>query len=212
MRYPRLFPHPPPTLNIPHTTSHSYRSHRLKAALEVKSPAESKHQLTPDPALDDLHQWSEDNWGQDACLEWHGNDPFTPLLDDDAASTSSASSTNTLQVNSAKVTARRSAKPSRAKSNKYRAKTVVTSSSVPLHDDAAVDNLLERMILDDKKLHLRVLRYEPINFEVFYNLALAQNLNPKGLRRRLLSFLDSQCIQFQQSGPPNTAGRRRKHH
>ncbi|THV08398.1 hypothetical protein K435DRAFT_832890 [Dendrothele bispora CBS 962.96] len=62
-------------------------------------------------------------------------------------------------------------------------------------------------ILQDTDLHHRILRFEPIHFDVFLKLAIEES-NPSGAyKNRLRTFLDKQSINFYGSEP--TSRRRR---
>ncbi|KAJ7180252.1 hypothetical protein C8R43DRAFT_941923 [Mycena crocata] len=66
---------------------------------------------------------------------------------------------------------------------------------------------IKEKIINDHDLHLRILRYEPINFEVFLQLA-AEGAIPGGrLKFKLRSFLDKQAINFY-GGETGRTGRR----
>ncbi|OBZ76076.1 hypothetical protein A0H81_04012 [Grifola frondosa] len=55
---------------------------------------------------------------------------------------------------------------------------------------------LKDAILKDQELHLRVLRYEPVHFDVFLQLALDLGMPARSLRLKVRSFLDRQAIHF----------------
>jgi hypothetical protein len=51
---------------------------------------------------------------------------------------------------------------------------------------------LKEKILEDRDLHLRILRYEPINFDVFLKLATGEEIAGGRLIFKLRAFLDKQ--------------------
>lgn len=55
---------------------------------------------------------------------------------------------------------------------------------------------IRSMIIEDNILHQRILRYEPIHFDVFFQLATEQDLPSRGLRIKLRSLLDKLAINF----------------
>ncbi|KAF8517827.1 hypothetical protein JB92DRAFT_3142213 [Gautieria morchelliformis] len=59
-----------------------------------------------------------------------------------------------------------------------------------------LDIELNRIIKEDKVLYERILRYEPIHFDVFSNLAGIQKMDSKGFKPKLRAFLDRQAINF----------------
>ncbi|KAJ7498771.1 hypothetical protein FB451DRAFT_9882 [Mycena latifolia] len=66
---------------------------------------------------------------------------------------------------------------------------------------------LREKIMKDRDLHLRILRYEPINFDVFLRLATAGETAGGRLKFKLRAFLDKQAINFY-GGETGRAGRR----
>ncbi|KAI0796610.1 hypothetical protein C8Q75DRAFT_741679 [Abortiporus biennis] len=69
---------------------------------------------------------------------------------------------------------------------------------------------LKQSIMDDKELYGKVLRYEPVHFEVFLQLALDLNVPSRKLKHRVKSFLDKQAVHFYGLAP--SGGRTRKRH
>ncbi|CAE6412130.1 unnamed protein product [Rhizoctonia solani] len=59
-----------------------------------------------------------------------------------------------------------------------------------------LDARLMGLILRDKELQLRILRYEPIKFEDILDMAIKNGAPKHGLPIKLKAFLDSQCINF----------------
>ncbi|KAJ7129520.1 hypothetical protein C8R44DRAFT_80246 [Mycena epipterygia] len=66
---------------------------------------------------------------------------------------------------------------------------------------------LKDRIVKDRDLHLRILRYEPINFEVFLPLATNGEVAGARLKLKLRAFLDKQAINFY-GGEMGRTGRR----
>ncbi|KAK7695435.1 hypothetical protein QCA50_000071 [Cerrena zonata] len=66
---------------------------------------------------------------------------------------------------------------------------------------------LRESIINDVDLHHRVLRYEPVHFDVFLQFALDFGIPTRGLKLRVRAFLDSQAIHFYGLEP---SGRRTK--
>ncbi|KAJ7228518.1 hypothetical protein GGX14DRAFT_613319 [Mycena pura] len=59
------------------------------------------------------------------------------------------------------------------------------------------ESALKVKIMEDRDLHLRILRYEPINFETFLQLVIEPGQVAGGrLKQNLRSFLDKQTINF----------------
>ncbi|KAG5650756.1 hypothetical protein H0H81_011147 [Sphagnurus paluster] len=68
---------------------------------------------------------------------------------------------------------------------------------------------MKEKILRDKDLHLRILRYEPIHFDLFLGIAGEEtDLSVGKLKLRLRTFLDNQGIQFYGADPGR--GRKKK--
>ncbi|KAJ6486382.1 hypothetical protein C8R47DRAFT_1196572 [Mycena vitilis] len=55
---------------------------------------------------------------------------------------------------------------------------------------------LKEKIVQDRDLHLRILRYEPIKFDIFLTLATEEEIIGSRLRGKLRAFLDKQAINF----------------
>ncbi|GLB33948.1 hypothetical protein LshimejAT787_0108320 [Lyophyllum shimeji] len=68
---------------------------------------------------------------------------------------------------------------------------------------------MKEKILGDIELHLRILRYEPIHFDVFLQMALEGGSASGKLKLRLRSFLDKQAIHFYGAEPSTGRARRR---
>ncbi|KAI0755465.1 hypothetical protein BC629DRAFT_1553962 [Irpex lacteus] len=69
------------------------------------------------------------------------------------------------------------------------------SKSIQLTDDELFAKLRES-ILQDRELYLRILRYEPVHFDVFLKLAGDTGVSDRGLKLRVRAFLDKQAIHF----------------
>jgi len=152
--------------------------------------------------------WGNDECGSDAHLQWDGVDDVS--ASDSSSVPSLSSSLRTNKKTMSPLPKRKGKSRAVVTSQKRRTKLVKEEANlIPLSDEATVNELLKTMITSNEELYLRVLRYEPINFEVFYDLALARKLQPRGLRLKLRNFLDSQNIAFQASAP--TAKARRRH-
>lgn len=110
---------------------------------------------------------------------------------------------------------------------KAKAKKAPKTKAVTLTEDE-IHSRLKAHILADTDLHLRILRYEPIPFELFLGLVTGDN-SPTGgaekegsseslvkvtgaLRLQVRAFLDKQAIQFydHDAARPRTKRRRRK--
>ncbi|KAI0053015.1 hypothetical protein FA95DRAFT_1552905, partial [Auriscalpium vulgare] len=63
-------------------------------------------------------------------------------------------------------------------------------------DDPALFKRLKQLIIQDNELHLRILRYEPVDFNVFLALAETLNVSSRGLKLKVRAFLDEQAINF----------------
>ncbi|CAE7190944.1 unnamed protein product [Rhizoctonia solani] len=72
-----------------------------------------------------------------------------------------------------------------------------------------LDARLLDIILQDKELYLRILRYEPIKFEDILDMAIESGIPQHGLQVKLKAFLDSQCINFYTA---EALGRKKKRH
>jgi len=72
-----------------------------------------------------------------------------------------------------------------------------------------LESRLLQIIRSDKELHLRILRYEPIQFDDFVQMATMNGLPARGLKLTLWQFLDKQGINFY--GAYQSGSRSRKH-
>ncbi|TFK55914.1 hypothetical protein OE88DRAFT_681265 [Heliocybe sulcata] len=80
-------------------------------------------------------------------------------------------------------------------------------------DDVKEDKFKEAMrnaIMQDKTLHLRILRYEPIHYDVFVQLAVDQGFPLRGLNPKLMSCLDDLAIIYHGAGPDRNQKKRRR--
>lgn len=71
-----------------------------------------------------------------------------------------------------------------------------TSSKVAHQFDEKWPLHMMRNIMQDSNLHLRILRYEPIHFDVFLEIAIRYAPSSGKLKRHLRTFLDDQAIIF----------------
>ncbi|KAI0335528.1 hypothetical protein GY45DRAFT_1350736 [Cubamyces sp. BRFM 1775] len=82
--------------------------------------------------------------------------------------------------------------------------------------DISQDELNAKMkeaILKDEALHLRILRYEPIHFDVFLQIAVDLGIPAKrsGLKGKVRAFLDQKAIHFYGADPSKSRTRRARH-
>ncbi|TBU49596.1 hypothetical protein BD309DRAFT_1026046 [Dichomitus squalens] len=72
---------------------------------------------------------------------------------------------------------------------------------------------LKEAILKDEALHLRVLRYEPIHFDVFMQLAAGVGVTDRKtkLRGKVRAFLDEKAIHFYGADPSKNRTKRARH-
>ncbi|KAI0347519.1 hypothetical protein BDW22DRAFT_1351967 [Trametopsis cervina] len=85
------------------------------------------------------------------------------------------------------------------KAKKARSKKQKEAPRAPqtiLMTDEELYTHLQSSILNDRELHHRVLRYEPVNFDVFLKLATDPGVSTRGLEIRVKDFLDKQAIHF----------------
>ncbi|KZW04126.1 hypothetical protein EXIGLDRAFT_828049 [Exidia glandulosa HHB12029] len=82
-----------------------------------------------------------------------------------------------------------------------------TRIAVPSLDFAGV---MRDCILSNKQLHERILRYEPIHFDVFAKLALDYGFEKRTLFTKLRTFLDQEAINFHTNQPDAPSSRRRR--
>ncbi|RDB22532.1 hypothetical protein Hypma_010039 [Hypsizygus marmoreus] len=71
--------------------------------------------------------------------------------------------------------------------------------------DEAWEMKLRDKIFQDSNLYLRILRYEPIHFDVFLQLASEEPTYSGKLKARLRSFLDKQAVHFYGAEPTGRA-------
>ncbi|KAL1944203.1 hypothetical protein VTO73DRAFT_3388 [Trametes versicolor] len=82
--------------------------------------------------------------------------------------------------------------------------------------DVSQDELNAKMkeaVLADAALHLRILRYEPIHFDVFLQMAIALGMPAKrsGLKNKVRAFLDQKAIHFYGADPSKSRTKRTRH-
>ncbi|KZV77183.1 hypothetical protein PENSPDRAFT_746952 [Peniophora sp. CONT] len=78
-------------------------------------------------------------------------------------------------------------------------------------DDEALEAEMKKLVLANEALYLRILRYEPIHFDVFYQLALSLNISDRGLRVRVRAVLDKQVISHYGAEPGGKRTRKQYH-
>jgi hypothetical protein len=133
---------------------------------------------------DDAMDWEDEEWGREADLIWDGADGEGDAnLDMDEitrglASTSLATSTTT---------------KAKAKTvRKKRGPAAVLDDADDLDTVGDLYKTFKDMILADRDLHLRILRYEPIKFEDLEVMAAERGVKVRGLKTHLRHFLDEQ--------------------
>ncbi|KAF7965533.1 hypothetical protein HWV62_43056, partial [Athelia sp. TMB] len=122
--------------------------------------------------------------------------------------------TNSSSATSKRVSKSRRASPSQSegglirkatnKSAKAKGKQRVKQDEPLLDDDW--ERELKSKILSDEDLHLRILRYEPIHFDVFLKKVTTGEKPSGKLKLALRTFLDKQAVNFYGAEP---SGRRR---
>jgi len=87
------------------------------------------------------------------------------------------------------------------KKTKTKSKSKSATANLINHDDPDVDldEILKDLIVENEDLYARILRYEPIKFDVFLALTTDKGINPRALKPKLRNFLDAQCINFHSS-------------
>ncbi|VDC06311.1 unnamed protein product [Peniophora sp. CBMAI 1063] len=78
-------------------------------------------------------------------------------------------------------------------------------------DDDALEVEMKRLILADEALYLRILRFEPIHFDVFYELALSIGISDRKLKARVRTILDKQVISHYGAEPGGKRTRKQYH-
>jgi len=74
-------------------------------------------------------------------------------------------------------------------------------------DDAELVRQLKDVVLADEELYLRILRYEPIHFNIFMEMAKNNGINAVALRSKMRMFLDTQAISHYGSEPGGSRSR-----
>ncbi|KAI0677485.1 hypothetical protein C8Q78DRAFT_1002906 [Trametes maxima] len=105
--------------------------------------------------------------------------------------------------------------PAKKKTRRKKA-TAEESDAESKAGDIPQDELNVRMkaaLLKDEALHLRVLRYEPIHFDVFLQMAIDLGMPAKrsGLKAKVRAFLDQKAIHFYGADPSKSRTRRTRH-
>ncbi|GAA6016313.1 hypothetical protein JCM11491_006812 [Sporobolomyces phaffii] len=98
-------------------------------------------------------------------------------------------------------------KPTRGRRRKRVAPEESGEEEVEEGETRTVGERLRELIVNERELYLRILRYEPIHIDEF--ILLAANNNVKIARQLLIRCLDEQCITFYQEDPTN--GQRKRH-
>ncbi|KAH9938594.1 uncharacterized protein B0H18DRAFT_20225 [Fomitopsis serialis] len=87
--------------------------------------------------------------------------------------------------------------------------------SPPDITEAEFESRLHDAIMQDKNLHLRIIRYEPVHFDVFVQLAMDAGLiqtRKLGLMKtRIRTFLDKMAIHFHGADGPGGDRTRKRH-
>ncbi|KAI0938262.1 hypothetical protein AcV5_001091 [Taiwanofungus camphoratus] len=108
-----------------------------------------------------------------------------------------------------------SVKPRAKKSRSKKAQDREAQSNGPEEQGISESDFnlkLKEAILKDNALHLRILRYEPVQFDVFVQLAVDLDLQNRGLgqlKGRVRDFLDKQAIHFYGENVSGSRTRRR---
>ncbi|KLO11240.1 hypothetical protein SCHPADRAFT_999058 [Schizopora paradoxa] len=109
--------------------------------------------------------------------------------------------------------------PSPAKpKTKSRKRTAATPKNINLNsqaeevgqnieDEVELARQLKEMVLADETLHLRILRYEPIHFDVFMEMAKSKGINAVALKTKMRAFLDKQAISHYGNEPGGSRSR-----
>ncbi|RDX55689.1 hypothetical protein OH76DRAFT_1478311 [Lentinus brumalis] len=111
------------------------------------------------------------------------------------------------------------AEPPKKKAKTRRKKATVAEdgdAEAQIGKDISQEDLnakLKEAILKDETLHLRVLRYEPIHFDVFMKLATDLGIPAKrsGLKGKVRTFLDQKAIHFYGADPSKSRTKRTRH-
>ncbi|EPT02715.1 hypothetical protein FOMPIDRAFT_89403 [Fomitopsis schrenkii] len=92
------------------------------------------------------------------------------------------------------------AKKPRSRKGKQPVSSPHVKESMPEATDAEFESRMHAAIMQDKALHLRIIRYEPIHFDVFMQLATDAELVPARklgvAKSRVRAFLDKMAIHF----------------
>lgn len=87
-----------------------------------------------------------------------------------------------------------------------------TTSTTSNISDEELNNKMRDSIIENRALHLRVLRFEPIDFDTFFQIAETFNIPTRGLKIRVRNFLDSQAIHFYGYDPSGARTKKRGRH
>ncbi|KII94849.1 hypothetical protein PLICRDRAFT_693170 [Plicaturopsis crispa FD-325 SS-3] len=108
-----------------------------------------------------------------------------------------------------------SALPTKKKSAKGTGKAKAPPEDPQVDDDGNLqvdpdfNALMRDCIMNDEALYSRILRYEPIHYEVFAKIAVDQGLPSRGLKLKLRAFLDKEGINCHSVDPGGSRTRKR---
>ncbi|KAI9000952.1 hypothetical protein BD414DRAFT_473149 [Trametes punicea] len=174
---------------------------------------------------DHWNEWMNDVWDQDdgACLhyvpETEGVGPSSlhahheriapPLL-------ATASKDATIAGSSGTTGLAPSSHPPAKKARRKKATSEASDAEGSKMSDISQDELNAKMkeaILENEALHLRILRYEPIHFDVFLQMAVDLGIPAKrsGLKGKVRAFLDQKAIHFYGADLSKSRTRRTRH-
>lgn len=77
-------------------------------------------------------------------------------------------------------------------------------------DECDIDKLeaqLKSLISQDKVLHLRILRYEPLHYDIFVQMLSEQGIPTRGIKLKLRKCLDRLAINFYGAEPGGSRSR-----
>ncbi|KAL7282457.1 hypothetical protein ACG7TL_003928 [Trametes sanguinea] len=106
--------------------------------------------------------------------------------------------------------------PAKKKRRKKAAASEESDAEAAKTSDISQDEINAKMkeaIFKDEALHLRILRYEPIHFDVFLQMAIDLGIPAKrsGLKGKVRAFLDQKAIHFYGADPSKSRTRRTRH-
>ncbi|KAI0375702.1 hypothetical protein BV20DRAFT_1047981 [Pilatotrama ljubarskyi] len=178
---------------------------------------------------DRWNEWMQDAWNEDdqACLhyvpETDGAGPFQVDLRDEPPSPPrrrlATIPEDGLVASGSKDQALGSRPPAKKRARRKKAAGADSDaeSSTGKALDIPQEEVNEKMkaaILKDEALHLRILRYEPIHFDVFLQMAVDLGIPEKpkaAFRGKVRAFLDQKAIDFYGADPSKSRTRRTRH-